>query len=259
MFSRMAKGLSNDLPKAWEVDAFAKDIEEKVKAEQLPTAESTVGELIIGLDLGQSKDHAAMTLARRRSTADLPTTGKAENRTPGRYDVQLVKQWPLGTKYTYIVDSLCHLLRQMRDLARPEPIHVVVDASRDRSLVDFFNTRAERKLCHFHPVLITAGQAWRPPDAAGYWTVSKSLLCSIAVVVLETHRITWPKSARPEDAENMAAVAALKRELANFRQWIKTNLNEKFEADKGEHDDILLSLCLILFWGEKAQKRAKVW
>jgi hypothetical protein len=191
----------------------------------------------IGLDLGQHTDFAAAAVVRRSMTFD-PVTGHPERNSAGfalyKFEVMAIKRYPLGTPYTGIVQHVVGQVRRPELGRRPR---LVVDATGcGGPVVEMFRTALAR-LPHVevHSVVITAGSSWRPV-ARWSWHVSKVELVSAIRAALESGRLKVP--ARLEHADT------LRRELADFRVKITAAANETFSAREGQHDDIVLSVCL---------------
>ena len=189
---------------------------------------------IIGLDLGQSADFSALCVLEQTET----TSGWRE------YTCRGLKRWPLGTAYTRIVADLG------TDLFR-EPLAgsaLVVDASGvGRPVVDMI--RKVRLPAQLAPVVITAGQSQSFAD--GYHHVAKVILISTVQVLLEQRRLTLPK--------NHPLIDVTLKEFANYRVKVTPAANETFSARDGEHDDLVLAVAIAAWYGERGQRRLKLW
>lgn len=161
---------------------------------------------------------------------DLPEPGQS------RYDVRHIEQYPLGTSYPAIVDSVCAAM------ARP-PLNnqamLAVDATGvGRPVVDMLRKQAR---CPVVPVLITAGNATTHED--GYWHVPKRDLVGQVQVLLQNRQLTFPKQ-HPH-------VPVLTHELQNFQGKISQAGHDSYNAREGEHDDLLLALCIAVWQAQR--------
>jgi hypothetical protein len=183
---------------------------------------------IAGLDLGQAGDFAALA-ALEAFDPPFPVPKRS-------YGLRGLKRWPLGTSYVKVVADVGALL------SAPElrGADLVVDASGcGRPVVDM--ARAANLPARLQPVIITAGHA--VSFAAGYFHVAKIVLINTTLVALQERRLQL--------APSLPEVPTLVRELENYRTKITPALNEVFNAREGAHDDLLLALCLAVWFGER--------
>ena len=90
-------------------------------------------------------------------------------------------------------------------------------------------------------VTITGGDA---VSVAGKQArVAKRLLVSTLQAVIQTKRLLF--------ASDMPLVETLQKEMLDFRVKISDNANDLYSAREGAHDDLVLSLALALWFGEK--------
>jgi hypothetical protein len=196
---------------------------------------------VAGLDLGQVSDFSALAVLER-------TEGQDRKR---HYACRHLQRWALGTPYVGadggagIAEDTAALVRKL-----PAETTLVVDMTGvGRAVYDALRAaglRAGRMVA----ATITAGfgPGTYPPGGYG-WTVPKRTLASSLQAVLGTRRL--------KVAPSLPLAAELTRELENFS--VKINLAtgaESFEAwREKEKDDIVLAVCLAVWWGEMGDKR----
>lgn len=207
-------------------------------------------EYIIGLDLGQATDHAAMTLL-RRSHYFLPFVDRPWARCPittRRYLGLDLRQWPLHTDY---ISGIAKSVKDTVD-SRSE-LHgcsLVIDAGGNRPFIDYL--RKLKPKCVIRPVQITGGTSVRQDPITGYYNVAKIILVNTLIVLFQQKRLTF--------IPGNPTVKLLIEELRNFKlKQSKATGNEEFEAKAGAWDDLVLSVSVAAWWGERGQKQANIW
>ncbi len=209
---------------------------------------------LIGLDLGQAQDHSALSVVERDLDDKLCTA---------RYFVGHLDRFPLGTPYTSITDfnvedrlreiSIASLKLRLAEEGlnpdfwnhyppeqRAQRLVVIIDASGARGEAEHLR----RKLMDVvYPVLvyITGGNEITSAQGGGY-NVPKSYLKGMIQNVLGEGRISA--------ADDLPAGEILRRELSAFRVKVTKAANEVYEANEGEHDDMVIAIGLPLWWGE---------
>lgn len=193
---------------------------------------------ILGLDVGQAQDFTALSALER------------DVRPSGRADRDLGECW--DDHYTIV-----HLARPPLKTAYPELVRItretvdhpkLVEAGRDlvvdatgvgRPVVDMLREKGLEP----RPVTITAGQQQTMGDD-GFWHVPKRVLVSMLAIVLQTERLHVVRT--------LPLASVLTREMLNFKVKISTHANDSYEAWRdGEHDDLVLSVALAVWWGER--------
>lgn len=196
---------------------------------------------IFGLDLGKQRDFTALTYVERHEW-DLPyTTVPHERRV--QYACRSARRWPLGTAYTKIVDDVKDVLER----EWYEPVMCVDASGLGQPVVDYI--RRSRSKARVIPVTIVGGVS-QSVDALGYWNVAKVILITNAQLLLQQGRLLI--------AAGMPELTTLLRELQNYRVDVTKAGNEVYSAREGEHDDLVLSLCMAVWWGERAQRRIRM-
>jgi hypothetical protein len=134
---------------------------------------------ILGLDLGQARDHSALAVLER---VWKPRPKNAE-RLVGHYAIRHLRRWPLGASYTTVAADLNCLVRTP-PLRRP--VVVVDQTGVGQAVVDFLN---KAQLCaSLESVVITSGQSVAR-DTSGAWHVPKRTLVLCLRVLLQCRRL----------------------------------------------------------------------
>jgi hypothetical protein len=179
-----------------------------------------MSQFIMGLDLGQVKDFAALAIIERGDTS-----GEA-------LLLRHLDRFPLGTNYTEIVTTVVELC-QMAPL--DGQAHLVVDQTGvGRAVVDML--RQSSGIGSLTPVTITAGQAAVEREDHS-WSVPKKELVTCLQVAFQNGLLKM--------AADMRYIDTLIKELSNFEVKITAAANEVFGAGKlGDHDDLVIALAL---------------
>jgi hypothetical protein len=204
-------------------------------------------EYILGLDLGQMSDFAALALLEKTDT------GRAVDRP--EFDVTYLHRWPIGTPYPKIVEGVALMLNKppfcyertgvpLRFRTKRQPTTLAVDATGvGRPVVDTF---AERNLpARLLPVTITGGH--KAHSESGGYLVPKRILVSTLQVALQNKRLRI--------AAKLPEAATLSKELQDFQLTFTENANDTYEGRKGAHDDLVLAVALALWAGTHATLR----
>lgn len=188
---------------------------------------------ILGLDLGQARDHSALAVLERVCKPHLKNAG----RFIGHYALRYLRRWPLQTSYTAVAADLACLV------GTPPlswPALVVDQTGVGQAVVDFL-TKA--RLCaSLEPVVITSGQRISR-GARGAWHVPKRTLVYCLRKLLQSRRLQV--AALPERS-------LLIQEMQAFRVKITVVAKETFQAwRERDHDDLVLAVALAAWWGEQ--------
>jgi hypothetical protein len=197
-------------------------------------------EYILGLDLGQARDHSALAVVER---VYKPQPKNVE-RLVAHYALRHLRRWPLQTSYTAVAADLACLVRTP-PLSRPV---VVVDQTGVGQAVIDFLTKAQ--LCtSLKPVVITSGQKISR-GASGAWHVPKKVLVCCLQALLRSRRLRVP--ALPERT-------LLIQEMQAFQVKITATAKETFQARRErDHDDLVLAVALAAWWGEQHPLPSKI-
>jgi hypothetical protein len=189
---------------------------------------------IIGLDLGQTTDFAALAVLER---------GADEVAAPvlaGRcYAVRHLVRFPLGTPYPAIVTEVA----RMASTPGLACSALVVDQTGvGRPVVDLF--REAPLSARLVPVTITGGSAVKRSMDGSLHVPKKQLVTAIQGVL---------QAGQLRVARTLPLAGVLVRELLDFRVRITDAANETFGAGSaGEHDDLVLAVALAAWAGEQA-------
>jgi hypothetical protein len=192
--------------------------------------------VVIGVDLGQSKDYTTVVINRITSMWD-------ERK---RHNIQFIHRFRLGTSYPAIVRQLASFLAELPKDIPEDPILAVDMTGVGRPVVDMMRDAGLSPI----GVTITGGADWSRTSSSMI-SVPKKLLASTMQVLLQTGRI--------KIAEDMPLTPILIRELEGFRVKISATGNESFEAwRQTEHDDIVLAAAIACWCGERPMTRPTV-
>lgn len=180
-----------------------------------------------GLDLGQTSDPTAAAVLEKVPAKPQPL-----------YHLRLLERPPLRTSYPAIVEAVKTLL------ASPPLKHntrLVLDQTGcGRPVYDLF---VQAGLSPVGITIVGTGEAhW---VASNQWHVPKRDLVAVTKVLLQSGRLRV--------AEGLPLAPTFLQELLAFR--LKVNIatgHESFEAwREGQHDDLVLAVCLAAWYAEK--------
>lgn len=187
-------------------------------------------EFIAGLDPAQAADYSALCILEVKE-------GKGKNVYHLRH-MERVRQVP----YPEIVLRVAKLLAS--DPLRGSVSLVIDNTGVGRAVVDLFR---EAVSCPLAPVTITGG--FSEACDKGEWHVPKTDLVSTIQAVGGTGRLKYSPS--------LPFASILDEELLNFRVKITDAAHASYGAwREGQHDDLVLSVSLALWWGERSQPAA---
>jgi len=212
------------------------------------TRETPPNDVIIGLDLAQTTDYTALSVAEVMTRPDGDPT----------YAVRALDRFrPL--RYQLVVERIAGMLPKLRegshvlsrdgrtfDYLRPT-VTLVLDATGVGAAVADMFVEADLDV-DLQLVTIHAGGTVTQDPARG-WRVPKRDLAGVVAVALQNNRL--------EVADRLEHAATLKAELKNFRARISALGHTRYEAgaddwrQEGGHDDLVLAVALSLWWGER--------
>ena len=201
----------------------------------------------VGVDLGSINDYTAICWIERYGKVTQP-----DYRVEPKWRFIEYRLWHLerylGEPYTTIVDRIQELLK------RPElsEAKVIVDATGvGRPTIDFMK---ERKLKRLIPVTITGGDSVSETYVNGLyeWRVPKRDLVGVLQVLLQNEQLKSPTGINLKDE--------LIGELQNFKVKLSAETgHDSYEAWRsGDHDDLVLSIALPLWYSEYDRKQGRV-
>lgn len=208
-------------------------------------------EWLVGVDIGQTRDPTAVAvlqrvpLVKRVKDAD----GRAvpvlrDDHVDGarirrfqyqdHFHLRQLERLKLGSPYQAIVDRTAEILSKLPPYSS---VAVVDQTGVGRPVVE--------QMAHLPivPVTITSGQSFHA-DHDG-WKVAKKVLVSNAQVLLQNGRL--------KVAGKIKIVRDFVAEMAAFRVKLSA-ASQTFESHReGVHDDLVLAVCLALWWGSQRQ------
>lgn len=222
--------------------------------------------VLIGVDLGQQQDFTAITVVERHYVPDgEPQDDARYDRDAGRmvfesrqpvaleYRCRHLERPPLGTPYTDVVERVIEVTKAVGGT----PLVAVDQTGVGRPVTEllyrrlretFITNRSSKTRPKLLPVTITGGDtATRVRD--GY-RVPKRDLVAAPLVLMQNGQL--------KIAEGLKLKDVLVKELKNFR--VKINIataHDSYEHwREGDHDDLVLSVALACWAGERVRKLA---
>jgi predicted HAD superfamily phosphohydrolase len=206
---------------------------------------------LIGLDIGQMVDYTALALL-ERTQGDAkhphevanddrrPVAEIRANPSPASYVVRHLQRFELGTSYPNMVERVCAMLQ------RPEldgrTITLLLDVTGvGRGILDMF------KVANVRPKAITIHGGVATSLHGNEYHVSKRDL---------VYSLTSLSQARPVRlalGERLPFAQEVRQEMQTFTAKINPDTaHESFAAWREQaHDDLLLSMALCTWWGER--------
>ena len=215
----------------------------------------------VGVDLGQQRDYTAISVTEK---VLLPTgtyrrepyydwdAGAArwhsvEDGKP-EYRVRHLERPPLGTSYVEVVERILELLESLRDT---ELVLAVDTTGVGRPVADMLKAHLQKWLEKHRQVRLTTGWVTITGGDSvtkaegGSLRVPKRDLASAPLVLMQNGQL--------KIAQDMALAETLRKELLNFK--VKINIStahDSYEAwREGDHDDLVLSVALACWAGER--------
>jgi len=197
-------------------------------------ADGERGPVIISVDVGQVSDYTAILVCEIIKRED------SEGVTRNHYNVRHIERIR-GVSYQTQVDRCKQIYDKLNREAR-----FIVDASGARPIFDLFRNAGLPIL----PISITAGTSSRIEHGYGY--VSKLELATLLQVISSAGRIHLPPKSKYSKT--------ILDEARAFSLSVSDSGNLKFAADGSGHDDLIMSLCYLLWLGERGlgERRPKV-
>ena len=219
----------------------------------------------VGVDLGQQRDYTAISVTEkvllptgtyhREPYYDWDTQRtrwhSVENGKP-EYRVRHLERPPLGTSYVKVVERILELLTSLED----EELVLAVDTTGvGQPVADMLKRHLKKWLESNRRVrlttgwiTITGGDSVTKAEGGGL-RVPKRDLASAPLVLMQNGQL--------KIAQEMPLAETLRKELLNFK--VKINIStahDSYEAwREGDHDDLVLSVALACWAGERFPKR----
>lgn len=197
----------------------------------------------LNVDLGDVQDPTAISLLQRKEMfqehATLPETDarlREARRIVSKYECRLLERPELGTGYPGIIQRV-KVIMQAPDLVGRTAL--VVDATGvGLPVIQFMRAEGLAPI----PIVLTGGSSININDAAGGYNVPKQQVISALQIAVQSDRF------------KMASLPLTKvalKEFENFKVKRKQNA-VTFEAWRAkDHDDIVLSLAIGVWYAEK--------
>jgi len=193
---------------------------------------------LCGLDLGMMSDYTALAVIEK--TTEVLSGGNRIN----RYGVRHLQRW-LGVDYPTIAKELRSLFASLPTL----PTLVADETGVGIGVLQILR-RATLPVSSVRGITITAGHSVNHRPDGGY-SVPKKELVSATQSLLQGKRLLI--------APALKEAKTLRHELSNFKVKINVaSATESFEAwREGQHDDLVLAVCLAVWYGEQCQKHLR--
>jgi hypothetical protein len=197
-----------------------------------------VNRYLLGVDLAKSLDHTSFAIVHMewdRSLQDF------------RYHLKGLDR-VRGVDYPQITDLITKAVdRLKRETGTSDGPHLCMDASglgapiRDylKQNKVFFGGKYQQKL---FPVVFTGGEAARFNADTGNFNISKSLIIGNFLSLMQHRRFDY--------APDLQALPLLEQEIASFKQHLTPSGKTGFDAEPGQHDDLICAICIPLIIGE---------
>ena len=189
--------------------------------------------IAVGCDLGQAVDPSAIVMLetfrpdplRPKEVPDL------------RHRIRWIERVPLGTMYTQIVRRIAVVAEAAQNWGHTA---VVLDAAGvGRPIFDMLKRRTSVPL---RAVTFTSGEQETQPEYNVFRVPKIDLVTSLEAVL---------QSRRLEVVPDCPLQAELAAELGAFDFAISARGHATFDAQSGSHDDLVMALCLAIWWGER--------
>lgn len=184
---------------------------------------------LVGLDLGQSQDYTALSVLEK-----VVKVGEFKEKLDPVYNVRYLKRFKLGTPYPEIVKETNSIMEELH-----RPVLVVDNTGVGRPVTDLFRDRRR----WVYAINITGGGSVTHKGAR--YNVPKRDLVSSLVVLFQAGRL--------KIAASLKHAETLRDELLSFKVKInEKTAHESYEhAREGDHDDLVLSVALASWLGER--------
>jgi len=196
---------------------------------------------LLGVDLGEMNDPTAFVLTEHvravedPNIADTPRWDRRPKKIRNEYATRKIERPPLGTSYPDIVRRTKAILQHPDIVGETQ---LIVDATGvGIPVIEMMKEEGLNPI----GIWITGGDQWSKVDY-GY-RVPKRDIATAAQIVFQSRRI--------KIARSLELAPVMIQEMGNFRIKIE-NQHDKYEAWRsGQHDDIVLSQAIILWYAEK--------
>ena len=204
-------------------------------------------DVVVGLDIGQQADYSALSILEVVKTTLVhtdPIRRLEKHLVEGKpnYNLRYLERLPVGMAYPDQVERVCEIMRN--SVFRKRNRHLVIDVTGvGRPIFDLFAKGSMAPIA----VLIHGGN--NVTSQGRQYNVPKRMLVFTGKAVLQTGRLRVPSTLKLKDT--------LIRELQNMRVKIDpaTAHDSYVSWREREHDDLVLSLCIALWYVEQRQTK----
>jgi len=202
--------------------------------------------LVAGLDLGKAADFSVLSVVGRRKL-DKPVAKRRY-----AYALRWLQAWELGTKYSATKPGERSVIGDVKARFAAPPLKgspLAVDYT-GVGMAVVEQVQAAKVAARLNPVMITSGHTVMMPDETKdrSWHVPKVELIGTLVVLLENNLLTWE---RPGSSRALPLIGRWEKELTAFREFVTRKKNVTYGAESSAHDDIILSVSLACYIGER--------
>jgi hypothetical protein len=205
---------------------------------------------IIGCDLGQANDYTALSILEkhRDSTTEIQQKGfespTSVTTTKNVFHLRHLQRLKLGTSYVDVCNIVATMLKALPP-AKLVPALVVDATGTGRPVIDVMQKAGLR------PIAITiTGGFDENHVSSNEWRIPKRNLVSTLAVLLQSGRF--------KVAPDLAEAETFISELSNFKVKISAAGHDSYNAWRESiHDDLVLSVALAAWWGERNVQPAK--
>lgn len=185
---------------------------------------------IISLDPAQLRDWSALAVVDMRYRPEEKRFG---------YDLVAMAR-KQGLPYDQIVDWVSRIYHKP-EFNRQQPPELVVDSTGvGVAVVDMLHTKGLR----LKAVTITSGESFS--QKGSIFHVGKARLIGTFLGAFDGGKV--------QVNPNMPIWPQLEKEMLSYRAEISAQGRAKFEAEEGEHDDMIFALAQAIWFGEEAKR-----
>jgi hypothetical protein len=150
-----------------------------------------------------------------------------------------------GVDYPKIVELIAATIKRLdKEKNTIDGPHLCMDASglgapvRDYLIeADIFTDQKE-----IFPVVFTGGEAARYDTVSHNYNISKTLIVSNLLSLMQHRRFDY--------SPDLQALSLLEREISSFKYHLTPSGHTGFDAESGEHDDLICAIAIPLIVGE---------
>jgi hypothetical protein len=191
----------------------------------------------IGVDVGQAVDPTAIVVL----NSYMPEPTHVDDRPERQHLIRSIEKVPLNTSYEHVVDRIATVAEYAAEWGRPQ---IVIDATGvGRPIIDMLRKRTRIPM---RAVTFTGAAHESRSDAFSHGVPKRDLVSTLEVV-LQGRRL---------HATSLGLLFAedLRAELSTFEVNVSARGHDTYDAVSGKHDDLVMALCLALWWANRANE-----